>query len=88
SMTAALRKLLKLLFIQVIGKPIAYPIRRKLYRFDEATHDPERVQQTVLQGILKYQADTGFGRDHGFEHIGTPADFRRQLPVAGYDYFE
>jgi len=87
-MTASLRKFLKLLFIQLIGKPIAYPIRRRIYQFESATHDPERVQQTVLQALLKFQAGTVFGRDHGFERIVTLADFRRQLPVAGYEYFE
>ncbi len=87
-MIANLRKFLKLLFIQVIGKPIAYPVRRRLYRFEAATSDPERVQQTVLQGILQHQAGTAFGRDHGFQHIHSVADFRRQLPVAGYEVFE
>ena len=83
-----LRKFLRLLFIYLIGKPIAYPVRRRLYRFDDATHDPQRVQETVLRGLLAYHAGTDFGRRHGFDRIQTVADFRRQLPVAGYDYFE
>ncbi|MBV9126155.1 MAG: GH3 auxin-responsive promoter family protein, partial [Planctomycetes bacterium] len=33
-------------------------------------------------------ADTDFGREHGFSHMHTVADFRRGLPVAGYEYFE
>ncbi|HMF18900.1 MAG TPA: GH3 auxin-responsive promoter family protein, partial [Gemmataceae bacterium] len=40
------------------------------------------------QRILAFQTDTDFGRQHGFAHIRTLADFRRQLPVAGYEYFE
>ncbi len=83
-----LRKFLRLLFIYLIGKPIAYPVRRRLYRFDDATHDPQRVQETVLRGLLAYHAGTDFGRRHGFDRIQTVADFRRQLPIAGYDYFE
>src|SRR5271166_4403235 len=85
---ADLRKFLRLLFITLIGRPIAYPVRRRLYHFEGATHDPQRVQETVLRGILAYQARTDFGWQHGFDHIHTVADFRRQLPVAGYDYFE
>ena len=57
-----LRKFLRLLFIYLIGKPIAYPVRRRLYRFDDATHDPQRVQETVLRGLLAYHAGTDFGR--------------------------
>jgi GH3 auxin-responsive promoter len=83
-----LRKFLHLLFIYLIGKPIAYPVRRRLYRFNDATQDPQRVQETVLRGILAYHAQTDFGREHGFDSIHTAADFRRQLPIAGYDYFE
>ena len=50
--------------------------------------DPREVQEALLRGILAHQADTDFGRDHRFATIRTVADFRRQLPVAGYDYFE
>jgi len=85
---ADLRKFLRLLFITLIGRPIAYPVRRRLNQFEGATNDPQRVQETVLRGILAYHSHTDFGRQHGFEHIHTVADFRRQLPVAGYDYFE
>lgn len=83
-----LRQLLKQFFILTIGKPIAYPVRRRLYQFEAATQHPEQVQKTLLQGILARQADTGFGRKHGFGTIATIADFRRQLPIAPYDYLE
>ena len=49
---------------------------------------PREVQEALLRRILAYQADTAFGRDHRFRDIRTVADFRRQLPVAGYEYFE
>src|SRR5262249_62283819 len=35
-----------------------------------------------------YHRDTDFGREHGFATIREVADFRRQLPIAGYEYFE
>ena len=50
--------------------------------------DPREVQEALLRGILAHQAATAFGRDHRFDAIRTVADFRRQLPVAGYEYFE
>jgi hypothetical protein len=84
----SLRRILKTLFITLVGRPIAYPVRRRLNAFEAATHDPQAVQEALLRDILAYQANTGFGRDHGFGEIHSVTDFRRQLPVAGYDYFE
>jgi hypothetical protein len=79
--------LLRYLLIGV-GKVIARPVRRHLAAFEAATHHPQQVQEALLRRILAYHADTDFGRAHHFRDIATPADFRRQLPVAGYDYFE
>src|SRR5947199_2407242 len=70
------------------GKIIATPIRRKLYAFEAATHHPQEVQQALLKSILEHQADTGFGRDHHFRDVRTLEDFRRQVPVAGYEAVE
>jgi hypothetical protein len=73
---------------KVAGKIVALPVRRQLAAFEAATHRPREVQETLLRRILGYQANTGFGRDHHFAAIGTVADFRHQLPIAPYEYFE
>jgi hypothetical protein len=80
-------RLFKLLFLG-FGKLIARPIRRNLAAFEAATHDPRAVQESLLRRVLAHQADTDFGREHHFRDVKTLADFRRHLPVAGYDYFE
>jgi GH3 auxin-responsive promoter len=82
------RYVLRVLFTRVVGKLVALPVRRRLNAFELATHDPQRVQDALLRDILSHHASTAFGRDHGFAAIQTLADFRRQLPVAGYDYFD
>jgi hypothetical protein len=71
-----------------LGKILARPVRRNLNAFESATHRPREVQEALLRRILARHADTDFGRAHRFRDIGSVADFRRQLPVAGYDYFE
>src|SRR5437762_3872151 len=71
-----------------IGKVIATPIRRRLYAFEAATHDPRVIQDALLTRILKHQQDTGFGRDHHFDAIRGLADFRKNVPVAGYEEIE
>ncbi len=78
---------LKLLLLGV-GKVVAKPIRRHLAAFEAATHDPRAVQEALLRRVLARQAGTDFGRVHRFSEIRTVADFRRQLPVAGYEYVE
>jgi hypothetical protein len=82
------KRVLQLLLRRVAGKIVARPVRRRLAEFEAATHQPREVQEALLRGILAHHASTAFGRDHRFDAIHTLADFRRQLPVAGYDYFE
>jgi hypothetical protein len=79
-LTALLRK--------VVGKIAALPVRRHLAAFEAATQQPREVQEALLRRLLAYHANTDFGQEHHFAAIRTIADFRRQLPVAGYEYFE
>jgi hypothetical protein len=72
----------------LLGKLIRRPVLRHILAFEEATHRPREVQEALLRRILARHADTDFGRKHGFAHITNVADFRRHLPVAGYEYFE
>jgi hypothetical protein len=73
---------------QLIGKVVAHPVRRQLAAFEAATYQPREVQNQLLQRILAYHAATDFGRAHHFASIHSLADFRRHLPIAGYEYFE
>src|SRR5436305_13832006 len=71
-----------------IGKIVATPVRRHLFAFEAATHDPRVLQDGLLQRLLRAQADTGFGRDHRFRDIATYEDFCRRVSVAGYEAIE
>lgn len=82
------KRVVRFLLRKVVLKLIARPIRRRLAQFEAATHDPRRVQDALLSGILAHQSATAFGRDHRFDDIRSLADFRRQVPVAGYEYLE
>src|SRR5262245_33587095 len=73
---------------KVLGKIVAWPVRRQLAAFEAATHQPREVQEALLRRLLAFQADTDLGRAHRFRDIRTPADFGRNLPVAPYEYFE
>ncbi len=84
----SVKRVVRFLLRKVVLKMIARPIRRRLAQFEAATHDPRQVQEALLNGILTHQTATAFGRDHRFDTIRSIDDFRRQVPVAGYEYFE
>jgi hypothetical protein len=73
---------------KVLGKIAAIPVRRRLHAFEEATQTPQAVQEKLREHILAQMTDTDFGRAHHFRDIRNTADFRKNLPIAGYEYFE
>ena len=72
----------------VLGKFAAYSVRRRLAAFEDATRRPQQVQEELLRRILAAQTPTAFGKDHRFDTMRTAADFRKTIPVRGYDYVE
>lgn len=72
----------------MIARLVRRPVLRHIDAFEEATHHPREVQDQLLRRILSYQSPTDFGRDHRFDLIRSIDDFRRQMPIAGYEYFE
>jgi hypothetical protein len=73
---------------KILGRIAAYPVRRRLAAFELATHAPQKVQEDLLRRLVARQAGTDFGKNHRFDTIRTAADFRKNLPVAGYEYFD
>ena len=56
-------------------------------RFERATAEPDRAQATALRELLERSARTVFGREHGFDAIRTPAEYRRAVPLRDYEGF-
>lgn len=44
-----------------------------------------RRQEQVLARLVRRNADTAYGRQHGFGGIRTPQEFARRVPPVGYD---
>ena len=80
--------MLNWLLRNVVLKVVAYSVRRRLAAFQQATKEPEKVQHELLRRILAYQASTAFGKDHHFSTVGSMSDYRKIIPVRGYDYVE
>ncbi len=55
--------------------------------FMGACSSPDKIQQTVLLDIVRRNAQTEFGKMHGFETIRSIEDFRRQVPVSDWEVY-
>jgi GH3 auxin-responsive promoter len=54
-------------------------------RLRRSTRHPADVQRSRLLGIVTANADTEFGRRHGFERVASFADFQSRVPISTYD---
>jgi hypothetical protein len=73
---------------RLVGAPVAGRARRLARAFLEQTARAGEVQRDLLMSRLARHADSQFGRDHFFGEIRSPADFRKRVPLAGYDRHE
>ncbi|MDH3639570.1 MAG: GH3 auxin-responsive promoter family protein, partial [Gammaproteobacteria bacterium] len=53
--------------------------------FWHAAKTPRRTQDQVLADIVTTNANTKFGREHGFHEIRTYHDFKHRVPIQTYD---
>jgi hypothetical protein len=62
--------------------------RRVVKRFDSLSRIPAQSQQRLLREILGTNADTEFGRRHGFAGITTFTQFQERVPISSYENLE
>lgn len=53
-------------------------------RFDRQLRSPQAAQEAVLQDLLRRNASSAFGRQHGFSDLRTPAEFSARVPLSTY----
>src|SRR5215216_3224061 len=61
---------------------------RSLRHFDALCRTPVQAQDRLLRQILETNADTEFGRHHGFGSIATFRDFQERVPISSYEDLE
>jgi len=71
-----------------VGIPFLMKSRGVARRFLADCRNASQVQRDLLLTRVARHADSRFGRDHHFGEIRSEADFRRRVPVAGYDRHE
>lgn len=56
-------------------------------RLDDITYEPMRSQEEFVMRVVRENARTEYGRQHGFETIRNLDDFKRYIPLTSYgDY--
>ena len=73
---------------RVVGLPFLAHSRARARRFILACRDAGQVQRDLLLARLARHAESQFGRDHHFASIRSETDFRRQVPISGYEGHE
>ena len=73
---------------KVLGLPLIARSRGSARRFLRDCRVADEVQRDLLRRRIARHADSEFGRDHYFGEIKTAADFRRRVPISGYDRHE
>lgn len=73
---------------RLIGRPVANRARRLARTFHDQARRAGDVQRELLLRRIARHADSQFGRDHHFGEIRSPEDFRRRVPIGGYDRHE
>jgi hypothetical protein len=61
---------------------------RSLRHFNALCRTPGQAQERLLREILGRNADTEFGRRHGFAGITTMPEFQKRVPIASYEDLE
>ena len=56
-------------------------------RFQAAMRNPEATQRDLLDGMIRRNAATEFGRAHGFSKLQSTEDFQRAVPPRTYEEF-
>ncbi len=57
-------------------------------RFRRAVREPQFAQRRKLRDLITRNANTAFGKAHGFDEIRSYEDFTRRVPLSDYIAFE
>lgn len=54
-------------------------------RLDDITFNPMQSQEEFVMRLVRENAKTAYGSEHGFANLRTMADYRRYVPLTTYD---
>ena len=69
----------------MIGRVLYWRGCQRVARIARQGRDPGPLQADTLLRLVARAKDTAFGREHGFDAIRSPADFRARVPLQDYE---
>jgi len=66
----------------ILSKPFAAWVMKSQ---NEWASNPGKYQQATFKNLMEQASHTAFGKDHGFEGIGSHEDFKKQVPIVDYE---
>ncbi len=73
---------------KVVGHPVAVRARRLAVDFLSDTGRGPEIQRARLRELIARNAESGIGRDHKFATLRTAEEYRRAVPIRGYEGHE
>ena len=73
---------------EILGLPLLHRARGRARAFLHQAKEADRIQRDLLLARLARHADSQFGRDHHFSQIRSVAEYRKHVPIGGYDRHE
>ncbi|MBX9655167.1 GH3 auxin-responsive promoter family protein [bacterium] len=73
---------------KILAKAAQFKARRMRAHYYDLCKKPREVQHARLFDQIRREQETSFGRDHHFREIKTVDDFRRNIPITNYEYFQ
>jgi len=71
--------------VPLLGRLHQASVQPARLAFQVASRRPDVAQGLRLRSILAANADTAYGRAHGFDRVTSLSDFRRRVPLVRYD---
>jgi GH3 auxin-responsive promoter len=65
---------------------VAQGAKRRLKKFEQSLGQCRKIQLQLLLKILHTNQGSDYGRQHGFDSIGTYANFIQAIPLSNYSY--
>jgi len=73
------------LVTSAIWKTMSARGRQSLRLVDENSRNAEALQDELIMRLLKDNAGTEYGREHGFADIHSPAEYKEKVPFSEFD---
>jgi hypothetical protein len=71
--------------MHLFNKSFHWLLKQRLNRLQAAINNPIETQHALLKELIQKGKHTSYGKQFGYDTIGTPQDFQKQVPICTYE---